>query len=43
MYMYIDVIIKDHYKVILSEHELIEALLNKQLFGIRRLMDLNET
>ena len=29
MYMYIEVIIKDHYEVILSELELIEALLEK--------------
>ena len=43
MYMYIEVIIKDHYKVILSELELIDALLEEQITGIRRLMDLNET
>ena len=29
MYMYKEVIIKDHYKVVLSELELIEALLEK--------------
>ena len=40
--MYIEVIIKDHYKVILSELELIEALLrNKSLES--ELVDLNET
>ena len=41
--MYIEVIIKDHYKVVLSELELIEALLEKYNPGIRRLGELNET
>ena len=43
MYIYIEVIIKDHYKVILSELEFIEALLEKHILGIKMLLDLIET